>query len=243
MNLFQEKIKNIFAKKEQKDWLDEVISNAEKHCKEGTTLPFVITGIREKGFIVKVAGLYGFVHFKRMPWHYSTREQWEIAYPFISDKRFFCNIHKIQRDPVRVYIDANVHEFKKFDLTPGESYVGLILSNVKYGVFIDLGYDFNWEYGAMIGLMHKSQFNCTEEMEDCWPGTLMQVRLEGICQSGKLALGRRSEFSDWETGKPQALLGKQTWALVKKNKPGSKAFFSIKGIYTGEPIIELLKND
>lgn len=238
MNHFLDKFKRVFSKKEDKEWLNQIIEKAEEHCAQGTTLPYHIVGIREKGFLVKVAGLYGFAFFNHMPWTYAKPEHWQMAYPYLSDIRFFCKIHKILKDPLRTYIDGKVHQFKQMNLEPNQSFTGIILDKTTYGVFVDIGYEFNWEFGSMVGLLHKGQFKSCEEMDDCLPGTLMQVLVQGYNTKGKLALGRRNEFLDWDIGKPQTLIGQESWALVKKNPASKKCLFYIKGIYKSLPLID-----
>lgn len=48
----------------------------------------------------------------------------------------------------------------------GEEYKGLIIKTADYGLFIDIGYHFDWKCGSMAGLLHKTQLAGSESLED-----------------------------------------------------------------------------
>ena len=62
-NILKQNLKNIFTKPDQKSYLTKLLDNVEKQNSENKNLPFKIIAIREKGFIVKVCGLRGYISF------------------------------------------------------------------------------------------------------------------------------------------------------------------------------------
>lgn len=238
VNPFFQKIKDLFAREDSREWFDQLIEKADKQRQSQEVIPFAIDGIRSCGFVVRAAGLYAFCYFNHMPWRYPKNEHWEAVYPHLHGKRFQGRVFKVNRDPVGVYIDGKVEQFAPAPLKEGEYYTGVITGQLPYGVFIDIGYHFDWRYGSLTGLRHRNQFASEEEMADCMPGTLISVKLQGADPKGHLAFGRRNEHIDWKVGKAQKLVGEPTWALVKKSEQGGKTQYYIKGIYEACPLID-----
>ena len=54
-------IKEILVSRDDKDWLNKLIADLEKKVIEEKNLPFRIIKIKEKGFIIKVNGLFGYI--------------------------------------------------------------------------------------------------------------------------------------------------------------------------------------
>lgn len=139
--------KEIFYQPEKKEWLNELVKNAERLKDENKSVPFKIMGAKETGFVVKVSGLYGFISFKYMPWKYPDIDYWKAISPKLVDRIFFCKIHRISKDPISIIVDGEIPQFRKIELVPGEKYTGIIIRKSTYGFFVDIGYQFGWKCG------------------------------------------------------------------------------------------------
>ena len=42
---------------------------------------------------------------------------------------------------------------------------GVIINKTNYGIFVDIGYNFNWWCGSLVGMLHKSNFENEELFE------------------------------------------------------------------------------
>ncbi len=171
MNLFWKKIKDkLFGRKNSpgnKEYLIKLVKNLERLKTENKSIPFTIIGVREKGFIVKVGGLYAYLSFNYMPWKYSTFEPWKVVSKYLIGIRFYCKIYRIDKDPLFILINAKNHIFRNIKLTENSKYTGVVIRKAKYGLFVDIGYHFGWKYGSFVGLIHKSKFqkmNMTKRM-------------------------------------------------------------------------------
>ena len=57
---------------------------------------WIIITSKEKGFVVKVSGLFAFVFYIHMPWKYPIMEDWIVAAPHLIGKVFYGKIHKVE---------------------------------------------------------------------------------------------------------------------------------------------------
>ena len=231
------KIKQLLSKPDKKEWLEELVRNVEYHHKENKSLGFKIIKTKENGFVVKVSGLFAFIFFNHMPWQYNHPRAWQTAAPLLIGKVLFCKIHKITKNPLSIIIDGNVDQFAEMELYEGEEYTGLVIHKAQYGVFLDIGYHFEWKCGSSVGLLHKSQFLNPTAFNKCQPGSELQTKYQGLNANGQLILGDKCEFLDWMLGKPQELLGQLIWAKVKKDVVNHKTKFLVKGQYAGTIVI------
>lgn len=228
------KIKALFSEPEKKEWLDKLVENVENKRLEGIIVPFKLTAIKDKGFVVKVSGLYGFITFDFMPWKYNDVESWFAVSPQLIDKTFFCKIHQIKKDPLSIIINGQFNHFKKPELMVGEKYTGLIIKQTIYGVFVDVGYHFNWKCGSLVGLLHMTQFGFNQSISKWTLGDAIEITHLGLNKKGQLAFSQNAEILDWNSGIPQGLLGQIVWAEVVK-KTGQKGIvFLVNGKYKGQ---------
>ena len=194
------RIKRFFGRPDKKEWLEKLIQNAEGYCEEEKSLPFRIIRSKEKGFVVKVSGLYAFVFFNHMPWKYPIMADWCVVSPHLIGKIFYGKIHKINRDPLSIIIDGDVEQFRKPDLFEGGEYYGLVV---------------HWKRGSMLGLMHKSQFEKISDFQQCNLGDVVEVAYQGLSKDGHITLGNKCELLEWVKGRPQELVGQVIWVKVK----------------------------
>lgn len=227
-------IKGLFSKPEKKEWLEKLVETLEEKQKDNISLPFKIVDIKENGFAVKVSGLYAFIAFSHMPWKYYDIESWIATYPKLTDKTFFCKIHKIFKDPLAITINGEIPQFKKVELEIGNEYKGLIIKRLDFGVLVDIGYNFDWKCGSFIGLLHKSQFESRQSFLNCLLGDEIQIIYQSSDENGRLVFSQENEISNWHNKKPQELIGLVVLVHIVRKTEEDKVLFLVNGKYKGQ---------
>lgn len=201
------KLKKILNIPGNKTYLSKLIDNIEKQYAENNSLPFIITDIREKGFIVKIAKLTGYISFYHMPWNYETINAWRTVFPYIKGKIFFGKIYQFSKEPQSIIINGEIPQFKKPELIANNEYNGIIVKKINYGVFVDIGYSFKWKYGSLVGLFHKSNFETTESFEEVEVGEVVELKFWGYNEKEQLIFSNKTDPKEWFTGEIEKLIG------------------------------------
>ena len=110
-NTVCQNLKKIFAKPEQKSHLAKLVDNLARQDCANTNIPFKIIDIRDKGFIVKVGGLRGYISFNHMPWTYNNNVAWNAVFPYLKGKLFFSKIYQIQKEPISIILNGEIPQF------------------------------------------------------------------------------------------------------------------------------------
>jgi len=202
------KISQVINFSDKETYLSKLIDNFEKQCQNQEHHPFKIVEIREKGFLVKIYGLFGFISFHHMPWEYNNFDSWKTVFPFLKGKVLFGKIFKFDKDPLKLIIDGKIPQFKKPELNEDQYYKGIVTKKTKYGVFVDIGYDFKWECGSSVGLLHKANFKDYETFEKIQPSKIVELIFWGFNDEEQLIFGKRPELKEWFTGKIEKLVDK-----------------------------------
>ena len=191
------------------DYLIVLFDNLKKQKVENNTISFKIVEIRKQGFQIKVSGLFGYISFYHMPWKYSDIESWKVIFQHIQDKWFFAKIFEINRldKYISVKLNGEIPQFKKPNLIVGNKYSGIIIKKTDYGIFIDIGYDFNWECGSIEGMMYKSHFENIETFEELEEGQIIEIFYWGYNKKQQPIIGTDKKLKDWLTGKIEELIG------------------------------------
>jgi len=218
-----------------KEYLSILVERLEHLKAENKRVPFTIVKVKENGFIVKVSGLFAYVSFYFMPWKYNSIEFWKPVSKHLIGKKFYCNIYRIQKEPLSIMINAECHRFKQIKLDVNSEYPGLVIHKAKYGVFIDIGYNFNWEYGSFVGLMHIKNFS-KEEYDKICVGDILNIVFYGYTEQGKIVLGNNSLQKEWLTGELENLVGSVQDVTVKINENGEREFYVKEKFKTVLPI-------
>jgi predicted RNA-binding protein with RPS1 domain len=224
-------IKKGFGISDKEGWITARINEIESHRDNFDTLPFKIVDLKDNGFLTKVKGLYSYISFYHMPWKYLDPISWSAVAPSLIDKKFFCKIHKIHKDPVAIILNGELPQFKKVELTFGEKYKGLIIKILEFGVFIDIGYHFDWKCGSLTGLLHKSQFAENERIDDFKLGQEIETFYQTLNKDGRIVFCNDQVNIDWQLGKPQELVGKVILAKVIRKTENKKVSLLIEGKY------------
>lgn len=226
-------IKGLFSRPEKKEWLEKLVETLENKKKNNISLPFKIVDIKERGFTVKVSGLYAFISFNHMPWKYNDIESWIAIQPKLTNKIFFCKIHKISKESLSIIINGEIPQFKKVELEIGNEYKGLIIKKSNYGVFVDIGYNFDWKCGSFIGLLHKSQFERNESFLNCSIGDEIQITYQSSDENGRLVFSQKNEINYWNKKETEELIGQIVLVSVVRKTEENKTIFLVDGKYKG----------
>ncbi len=225
-------VKGIFGQSTKKEWLDRLVKEIENHRYNFDSLPFKIVGLKETGFLVKVNGLFAFISFYHMPWKYFDTDCWRVIYPKFVGKTFFCKVYKINKDPLSIIINGEIPQFKKADLIIGNEYKGIIIKMTEYGAFIDIGYHFDWKYGSLVGLLHKTQLKDTELLEDFHTGQEIKTIYGGLNESEKIIFCNDMKKIAWQLENPEELIGQTVWAKVIRQTESKTVKLLVKGKYS-----------
>jgi len=200
-------LKKLFNFQDEKDYLSKLVENFENLEQKGENIPFKITGIRRKGFVIKSVGLFGFISFNHMPWKYENHNAWNAVYPSIKGKIFFGKTHKFEKNPLTLILNGDVPQFKKTELNGTDKYKGIIINKTKYGLFIDVGYHFNWDCGSIVGMVHKSNFAPIETFEKLEIGVTTEVFFLGSNEKEQHLFGDSNVSKEWLNGEIEKLEG------------------------------------
>jgi len=136
------------------EWIEEKMKLLEDHYWNFESVPFKICRVKEKGFMVKVLGISGYVSFDFMPWKYPTHEIWKSFSENLIGKVFYAKIHLITKEKHTFLLNASIPQFKRPIIEVGEKFKGIILhSSTKKVVLVDVGIHFEWKKGSFIGIV------------------------------------------------------------------------------------------
>lgn len=188
---FLEKFKKLItnSKKESEeniDYLSDLFKNIENIQKQGKTVSFKIIDVKQNGFSIKVAGLFGYVSFAHMPWEYNHLYKWRLISKFLINKKYYCKIHSIKNKSI--VVDAKYHKIEPAILANEIEYKGIVLKKLKFGLLVDIGYDFNWEHGAIIGLIYTKKSEKLSFVKNIELGDIITTCFDGYRESNKIVL-------------------------------------------------------
>lgn len=192
---------------DEKDYLKNLLKNVKFAFENNQEMTFKIVEPKEKGFVIKVGGLFGYLSYYHMPWKYSSLQYWQSVSDFLIDQVFTCKIHSLEENPISIFIDAKEQKFKTPKLTLLKKYHGVILNKSKYGFFVDIGLHFNWKFGSLLGLVHKSNLIDKIEYENATIGNEVKIMFQGYNQENQLILGNNQERGKWNTSAMNKLVG------------------------------------
>jgi ribosomal protein S1 len=234
-------IKDLFAKPESKEWLDNLVNDLERKQKSIATLPCWITDIKDNGLIVKVSGLYAFMSFNHAFWRYYFNESWKAVFPKLLNQKFYCQVYNITKKPISIIVNGDLPQFTEAELQIGEKYPGIIIAKKDFGVFIEIGYHFDWRCGSIVGLMFKPFFGTEYSFEDCKTGDEIEATYIKTDDKGHLLFSNDQKNSDWYFDKPQELVGQIITVRIKKSPDNKEIEYLVKDKYRG--ILNLRKDD
>jgi hypothetical protein len=233
-NIVKGKIRN----NNKESWISERLNEIEIHKENFDTLPFKIVELKNVGFLTKTLGLYSFVPLNYMPWKYSDFKSWLAIAPSLINKKFYCKIHEFDKERPSIILNADLPQFQRAELHAGEKYKGLITRVSDFGVFIDIGYHFDWKCGSFLGLLHKSQLAENEKISDFRLGQEITTIYQETNEKGQPVFSNDIVKTDWKLGKPQELIGQTVWVNAARQSNNKTVDLYAKGKYKAELIVD-----
>jgi len=107
-----------------------------------------------------------------------------------------------------------------------ELYIGIVVDKTGYGVFLDIGFHYEWRYGSMVGLLHRKSFEKISDFENVEPGQSMEVFFLGRNSAGKLVFGTKPEPPEWFDNEIDGKVGELVWVRVQKDERGKTTYLA-----------------
>lgn len=215
---------------EKKDWTAKIVEELEIHHHNSDSIPFLIMETKETGFLAMVKGIYAFIAYNHMPWKYNDYESWVAIAPILKEKIFFCKIHLIRKDPLKIILDGAIAQFKKAELVVGETYEGIVVKIVESGLFIDIGIHFEWRCGSLLGFLPRMYLGRSKPIHFNIRHA-MNVVYNGLNVEGQLVFCKDMESYEWHLGAAKELIGLSTWAKVIRRQSSDKIEYYVQGKY------------
>ena len=207
---------------QEKAYLKNLLSGIETAYTHNERVAFQIIAPIDKGFSVKVGGLFAFVSFYHFCWAYPSTTFWQHAAKHLVGSFFAGNIYKLDTNPISIQINANEQQFGIPPLKKNTTYTAVVLQKTVYGVFVDVGLHFNWEFGSLLGLVHKDNLLNPADHNSYIVGDKITTEFQGFDENQQLVLGDNSERAKWWNGDLTKLINTTQNATVvidKKNQP------------------------
>ncbi|QTE22093.1 hypothetical protein [Polaribacter cellanae] len=220
-----ENIEYYLNPKNDKDYLQDLLFRVKQSFENQENVVFKIVKTKEKGFSVKVGGLFAFVSFNHFSWSYPSFEFWQNISEHLIGKYFTGRIYKLKEKPILIQIDAKEKVFEKVILKEYYRYKGVILQKTKYGLFVDLGVHFNWKFGSIIGLIHKSTLMNVIDYDNWNAGDKITTLFLGYNEDKQLILGDNIAKGIFFRKQLGGLIGTVQKVNVVINKNGETEYF------------------
>ena len=200
------------------EYLLELYKNLYQEKEENNTVSFKITGIGEHGFKIKTSGLNGYISFQHMPWKYYNEDTWKIIFPYLADKIFYAKIFDLSwtNNLISLKLDGNIPQFNNYELKINFEYQAIITKKVNYGVFVELGNNFEWESGSIQAMIHKSNFESIKLFNRLREGHIISAYYWGCNVDNQLIFGADKNAKKWVTGEIKNLLGKKVKVQINR---------------------------
>lgn len=207
-------------------YLKKLVENLEEIKNNNTLASVVIKEVKPKGFIIKAGGLFGFLSFGHMPWQYKNIEYWTSLAPHLIEQRFFCSIHNIKAtNPFELIVDGKSHKFQPIELEEGVAYSSIVLHKSSYGLFLEIGYNFNWQFGSLVGLAHKSNLTDIDTYNNAKNGDIITAYFYGFTNDNKPVFGDSVKGLDFLAGKFDKYIDTVVEVTVKKQLDNKTKYF------------------
>jgi hypothetical protein len=153
-------------------------------------LSFKIVSIRGRGFQVKVGGLYAHISFEYMPWLYQYPDFWRRIAPYLTEAVFKGQVRSLSNhERIIVDLDASATKLKTAQLVEKQTYRCIVLKKFSANLLLELGNNFDWKCGSVIGSMHLSNFAFASEFDDINEGEIIATQFQGFDRNNKLVMG------------------------------------------------------
>lgn len=210
---------------QEKAYLKNLLSPIKTAYTNKENVAFKIVATTEKGFSVKVGGLFAFVSYYHFCWAYPSTKFWQHAAKHLVGSFFTGKIYKLTVAPISIQINASQQQFSNKHLKRYNAYTGVILQKTTYGVFVDVGVHFNWEFGSLLGLVHKDNLLNPADYNSYTVGYKITTEFQGFDENEQLVLGDNRERAKWWNGDLAKLINTTQNATVLINNKNQAEFY------------------
>jgi hypothetical protein len=209
------------------------ITELQKICEEGMIVPFRIIGVGEKGLSARVFNHKAFVSFLYMPFEYESMEVWKILLPSFKQAVFSAKISVVDIEKQFCILNASIPQFEPIQIEHQTAYSGIIIQKAKSYLLVEMGANFNWQYGSVLGFLPKSKRDRIIFYEDLTVGDSLSVSIYDYDESQRVNYLVQGSISsrDWDKHKIWDLLNEKVIAKVAYH--GTEKIFVIEGKYKG----------
>lgn len=167
------------------DFIKYLLNKFEEKISDQEIFRVKIFEGKEKGIIVKLLGLIGYIGFDYMPWKYNEVRKWHTIMPYLINTFIYCRVHYFSKEPPQIILNADFPQFKNFDFIVDEVYNAVILKVFDHGLQIELGYHFNWKNGSHLSYIDRSVLNDPYLIRQFNKGEILEVICEGFDENEK----------------------------------------------------------
>lgn len=235
-----EDIARCHAPENEKSYLQELLLKAKESYKNEDSVTFKIIELKKKGFLVKTKGLYAYVSLYHFAWSYPAIDFWPHVADHLIGNYFRGKIHHISENPISILINAGGANYDRPDLEKSTQYHGIIVQKSSYGLFVDLGFHFNWRFGSILGLIHHSSLKSDADYNMLTAGEEITTTFQGYTETGKIILGENHKQGKWENGTMAQLIDTIQDATVVKGDDQRLVFYVLGEHQAKAPINKLL---
>jgi ribosomal protein S1 len=238
MGITEQNIGNNHEENNDKDYVKDLFFKIKTAFEKQEDVTFRIVEAKEKGFVVKVGGLYAYISFAHLSWTYPNADYWKNAATSLVDCFFSGKIHSLSENPISILLDARNQQFETPMLDKYRAYRGVILQKSGYGFFVDLGVHFKWKYGSLLGLLHKTALQHPSDFENWNAGDNIEIIFQGINDKGQIILSNNRDRNSWLNGEIDTLIGTTQQVTVTRNDSDHLSFKVLGKYNAGVPMLK-----
>ncbi len=207
-----------------RDYLEDLFLNLQDLFSRQSAVTFQIIKAKEKGFSIKVGGLFGFVSYGHLSWSYPSMEYWHNVSKYLEGRYFTGRIHQLKNNPIRIKIDAKEQLFDKPLFHKDELYKAIVVKKSKYGFFLELGFHFDWKCGSILTLLHNSLLSNSHDGEAIHEGDVIHPFYVGLNDKGRYIFGMDRQAVLWINGSLDHLVNTIQPVHISIDDLGKKQF-------------------
>ncbi len=135
--------KKIKEKKPKEEWVNT------SPYEEKQAINYRIIGQYNKGLRAVADGHVCKVPYSYFAWDYADKQMWQAVLPYLTDKEYTGIVNQVVQSGIYIR-SKKVQTFTKPALQIDSIYTAMVSNKKERYVWIDVGYHFKWEYGAIL---------------------------------------------------------------------------------------------
>jgi ribosomal protein S1 len=213
----------------EKNYLQNLLETVVRRKEDDLSVQLNVVNATKNGFTIKVCGLFGYLQFKYMPWHYRSIHHWRAVSSSIVGNYFIGKIESVETEPIKIITNATSHIFKTVELEHDFIYNGIIIEKKKFGLLVEIGNHFGWRFGSIVGFIHKSFLLDIEDFNQANVGQTITTQYQGKNRKEEYLFGDIYIEEVWINDYIETLIGTTQIATVKINETTNKREYFVQG--------------